>query len=584
MLLAFALTAGMLAGCGSDPVETEGPKETDAPKTTEAPTEGNVPETLEGDLDGDGTLSEWEKCVANIPGGVPDLSGYTISLLTLSSDVAEYPFSDILAIYKQVEELTGVTLVWEEASWNDYPTIKQLRLSEEKLPDIFYDLYNTSKSQMAAYIEQGMIFDFSKAFDVAPNIKTWYEVDNPAFYDSFVYTDGGIYTVPTARYTNAEEQAMCSTNGEETLVYRKDIAEELGFTETPETINDWYELLSAVKKAYPDMIPFNCANLGAWGVDDLGVWGSAWGIQSNTAVFNTFINTEDGGVEYQLVSDEMKAFVTEMEKWYDEGLISFTGANDNRTALPLQNQVFAFDFSVATFMNRIDELRAIDADAMFEAAPLPTVEGYEAAYMGRQPYDSFFFVGDNGDDDQARAAVTFMDFTWFSEYGKYLNNYGVMGPDTWYFDENGEVVFVEEFVDALLGGTLEKGAKANQQGGKGWHRTPMEYFYCEEIVTKQAAATLANKGEEYVNAVQTQKDATAINLKNLKAPFAMPYFSEEDADQYDFLMGDIITYTHEAFANFIAGERDLSEWDEYVKFVNEDLGLEEVIAILEKYK
>ena len=60
------------------------------------------------------------------------------------------------------------------------------------------------------------------------------------------------------------------------------------------------------------------------------------------------------------------------------------------------------------------------------------------------------------------------------------------------------------------------------------------------------------------------------------------YYTDEDIDVIETYTSDIQTYTNENYLKFITGDRDLSEFDEYVATL-EGMGLNEVIAIYQRH-
>ena len=58
--------------------------------------------------------------------GAPNLNGVPITILTENTWVSGINFSDILPRFKQIEERTGCTIVWETvAGGTDYNTLRR---------------------------------------------------------------------------------------------------------------------------------------------------------------------------------------------------------------------------------------------------------------------------------------------------------------------------------------------------------------------------------------------------------------------------------------------------------------------------
>jgi len=368
----------------------------------------------------------------------------------------------------------------------------------------------------------------------------------------------------------------------------KQIADELGFTEVPMTLDDWYELLTAVKEAYPDMIPFNCNAPFEYGIDDLGTFGHAFGIRSNMAVRNRWYLADDGSLVYQAESDEMKAFVTEMNKWYEEGLIGFTAGGDNRSGLPLAGKVFAGETGAWGLEQNIASLRESDPDAVFYAAPFPTTDGYEPTYMGRKWWEGSWYLGNNG-DEQSRAAAQFLDFAFFSEYGRVSQTLGIMGDGRWYFDENGEVVTTDEFIQGYL---YDKTIVPGHEVGDTWYQTPyvitpVQMF--NDRLAEEKDKALKESFEAYGDYAAVEEaaynsvvQANLINAERMTDSFPSRPIKEEDQDTWDMYKSELYTYSTQMISAFIIGDEDLSEWDTYVQTLYDTYNLEEMYKIVER--
>ena len=60
------------------------------------------------------------------------------------------------------------------------------------------------------------------------------------------------------------------------------------------------------------------------------------------------------------------------------------------------------------------------------------------------------------------------------------------------------------------------------------------------------------------------------------------YYTDEDIDVIETYTSDIQTYTNENYLKFNTGDRDLSEFDQYVATL-ESMGMNEVIAVYQRH-
>ena len=240
----------------------------------------------------------------------------------------------------------------------------------------------------------------------------------------------------------------------------------------------------------------------------------------------------------------------------------------------LQNVVFA-DENCATWglYAAIDQLRSIDEDASFAHAPLPTKDGYETTYMGRDTYQNYWVVVDNG-DEQSKAVCEFIDFAYFSEFGKLVQLLGCMGEDTWYFDENGEVVYNEEYINAYA---ADSSIVTKQRGQGGW--TVPQCYYAFEPLIKAREASWINQGEEYVAIKEDAKWATQVQQSYLTAAYKDSYFTEDEQEINNRYSADLNSYVYEQLCKFINGDRPLDEWEDYCQELKDTYHLLELTVI-----
>lgn len=153
LLLALVMVVGLLTACNN-----ETPDDTKDTKSSEDVTTGTTetPTTDDGKVD-----------YVN----APDLTGKTIKIMTTDTWVAGLTISDVLPRFKQIEELTGCTIIWETVA-SDYSTVLSTRLTGDpsECPDIVL-LGGTSMNQISSFAEDGLLYDITKAYDVTPNIQ-----------------------------------------------------------------------------------------------------------------------------------------------------------------------------------------------------------------------------------------------------------------------------------------------------------------------------------------------------------------------------------------------------------------------------
>ena len=509
---------------------------------------------------------------------VPDLSGVTIRILTNSAFTSGVDYATILARWEQVEERTGVTLIWECID-TDYNTVLNTRLAGDTstAPDI---VMLSGVTEAATYIEDDLLFDLTEAYDYCPNIKAFYTENNTEMADILTYVDGGIYQMACSSYASFEDYVeYTGTTIDNHLWYRADIAEEVGITEKPETLGDWYELLSAVKKKYPNMYAFDVTStIGSW--SSVNVFASAFGLRMNFENSKNYFYVDDSGkVVFEPESDACKAWLTEMQKWYGEGLIHKSSDSSQLYSNAAAGLTFASFFRGLS--THVASLVETDPNIRFEVVSMPTLEGYETTYGSRNPYgNNTYAIVNNNNKDQCIAVAQFLDYAVYSAYGIASERFGPEGY-AWNFDEDYNIVLNED---------CEAWADTNSlhlQGAYMWSKFPSVYsaevnkLYFD-MVEKYSQTTQRDERLEYIDEAATA--ATAVNMTYAFEKFVVPYMDEDDQETVDEILGDLETFTKEMMTAYLLGNKDLAKWDEeFVKPLYEVFRLQELLDIYQKY-
>lgn len=514
--------------------------------------------------------------------GAPNLSGKTITILSENTWVSGVNFSDILPRFKQIEEYTGCTIVWETVpGGTDYNTLVQTRLAGDPsdCPDIIMMQSNTGT--LTEYIDQDLLFDFTSAYDICPNIKKFYEECRTDLKGTFTYFDGGIYNVVgDTWYNDSEQTAYYSTYGDNAIWYREDIAKELGFDTYPKTMDELYQLLKAVKAAYPDMVPLHMWDWGNW--ESVKVFTSAYGLHFNNEEANSFFYADkDGKIQYEPILQATKEWLTEMNKWYKEGLIVVGASEEAKIGSAAQGRTFA-GFYAGIYATVQPILQESNPNAQFAYMPMPSADGYETTYMPRADYSYSFVVVDNGSEEQCRAAAQFLDYAYFSDYGIYSEKAGVEG-EGWSLDENGKFVPNEEFIAKILKGevVLEATGAHVHFCGPSIKTLEVEEIWqaAEDKVREELGLELVMDADEKAN----WEEISSINASHYCPAFPDFYITEEDRETIGSIGGDIATLTSEYLERYIIGTKKLENFE--TEFVQKlyDMGLQTLIDINQKY-
>ena len=513
----------------------------------------------------------------------PNLEGTVIRLLTEDTWLSGFSLSDILPRFKQIENRTGCTIIWNTIpGGSDYSSVVQTRIAagDKDCPDIV--LTDSNLNNIAEYIQQGLVYNYKNAYDVCPNIKRFWE-NRDDLAQIFTYNDGGIYNLLADVYdSKTGMKEYYSVAGDNSLWFRADIAKELGFNEIPDTIDELHNLLLAVKRAYPNMVPMHMWNWDCW--ESCRVFTSAYGLHWNNENFaDYFYPDSEGNVVYEPILDATLEFLTEMNKWYKEGLIVVGSSEEQKIGAAASGRTFS-----GFYAGVIDKCQAIlqesEPDAYFMYMPFPTAEGHELTYMGRIEYSKSVIVIDNGDEDHCKKACQFLDYAFMSDYGIASEAAGVQG-EGWDFDEEGKIVLKQDFLSKVLSGEV-----VLQSTGAGVHFNGPSLNNAELNLSYESAVQEYKKTHPEINDPWTQEQKTNwidINTYNVAHYCAQPpkfYMSDEDLSLFNRYSGDLGTFTSEMITKYILGSEDLSNFQtKFVDRLYSRMHLQDCIDLLQKY-
>ena len=433
-----------------------------------------------------------------------------------------------------IEEATGVDVVFECPPNNSEDAFKMM-VASGKLPDVIMWSHSSGIDRM---YQEGTIIDLTELIaEYAPNLTRIY-TERPELRKQVETSDGKLYYFPSINpMQTVEEIGRKSYAG---LIVRSDWLEKLGL-ETPTTIDEWYEVLTAFKTRDPngngfqDEIPFD-----GWG---LPYFLPAFG------VLDTFCIKLDGTVAYGPMESEYKAYLETMHKWYAEGLL---GSNCliHSDAWKTENIVngltgafVGLDNAWRVYLPTLQEKTSPSAN--LQATPwLTAADGVR--YTPRADVASnmatIVTVITSACKDPA-AAVKFIDYM-YSEEGSSLLTWGIEG-ESWVWQDGKKVL-----TDLAL--TVDE--------EKGWLKL-YDYAIGHASFPKYDGETvvLASYPEEQLIAERTWADAST-------ALIYPPYISLSGADltYCDGVMDDVANYIAEMELKFITGEESLDNFDLFV--------------------
>lgn len=503
----------------------------------------------ENNNSGDGKDTEFEAWPENITLGWWLIGG--------TNEYYQHYFAEMKG-WQKIQERTNITIDFQVQTNNDnylpmmtaatYPdiiTANHYSMYPGRLNQLYLDEIAV---ELNPYLDEYMP-NFSKILKEYPTIARDLQVENGKYI--FAST---LYDVE-----NEEDRMANSVYG---LAIREDWLDTVGL-EMPKNMAEWYDVLKAFKTMDPngnglqDEEPVCMASSG-W-----KYFLCAYGIGDDP------ILDENGKVYYGYATESYKQFLSEMNRWNNEGL--FYNWFKKATLIDQEERTIGnFAGAIKTQADELDvdnpdsyisKLRKSVPEAKLTAAPWPqTVDGKSLCYSNIASFGTDTTII-TSNCKTPEAAAYFIDYL-YSEEGSTLLSWGIEGES--YEVVNGEKKMMEgmdedvQFYDTTI---------------------KQRYTYADPttigfpMFKTFASCILATKSDSYVDACRTwAKGDTSYRM-----PYAVMLNDKQTAtiDDAENTMKD---YIRENRQDFIEGKEPLTNYDNYVEQLKL-LGLEDYIAI-----
>lgn len=456
-------------------------------------------------------------------------------------------------VWTDYADKTNIKTKWKHIANDSLEEKRNLALSHggDDLPDVFYTA-DLSTSDILKYGKQG---EFVKLNDLiekyAPNLKKLMKED-PSIKSGISYPDGSIYAMPTLQDPDFLSMAVAARP-----YINKELLDGVGM-DMPETTDEFYQYLKAVKEKYPDKIPYG----SGISLDDLiGYLDGSFGI-ANRGVRNANIDKDpdSGKVRFYPITDRYKEMMAYLHKLYSEKLIDqrifdmdfdkfiADGTDGKYGSMLWYDPIEEFGKKAGKKFDYMSALKGPYGDQKFVKLA-PTVVNPGAVVITKA-------------DENPAATVRWYDHFYSDEGAEYMYM-GIEG-DTYKKNDDGEDEYTKKITDN------EDGLNKDQAIAKyiGWVGRP--------------AGILK---EEYYDG--TESTDHSIEAADALKPYAedkiWPGFTytEKENKYLDAEGADLEKYVEETRDKFIKGDEPLSNWDKYVDQVKE-LGLDKYIEIQQK--
>lgn len=552
MIVAMLLT--MLVGCGSQnaSADSEAPEavsvEAEPAEMEEASETAAAPAETEAEPQSAAEESVVEEIPVEEEAAVPDeiIPPENPYSLPMVDEVRTYTFfwtyppflaeqiDDLMDGYakQELEARTNVAIEFHAASAPVASEQFQLMVAADSYTDIIQDVTTYYTAGMDRAVEDEIVLDLTGMLEEEMPVYYKMITDHDEIRKQLTSSDGYIGAI-----TRLYAEPSVPKGGE---VIRQDWLDTLGL-DTPVTVEDYYNVLTAFKTEMGAAEPYYMMNTGVSYTNSvIGAFG----------VIIDFYQ-EDGVVKFGGMEEGLLGYLTEMNKWYQEGLISPDFIN-NTTGYPDNGDVTGGTVGIFAQENSfMQDVYSFTDDTSIVLSAIPN------AILAEGETNNFIAFGDwiggvswsiSADCEEPELLCNFIDYL-FTDEGSKLANYGVEGL-SWDYDENGEPLINEAITD-----NPDYNASSAQL-----KYTLMWAPFVEDYDRFDVG---------YTQAVIDAADIWRVNSSNSSIMFTGVSISTEYVDEYNSIYGDIDTYVSENINRFITGDRSLEEFDVFVSELEE---------------
>lgn len=445
---------------------------------------------------------------------------------------SKYSKTEELPYIQELQKETGVKLEYVYTAAGQKEERLKIMLAAGDATDIIEYDWAFYPGGPEKVLSEGHIIALNDLMDTyAKNFKR-VVTQNPEADKIAKNNEGLYYTFPQIR----EDEKMNTAYGP---IIRKDWLDELGL-EMPETLDDWYNILTAFKEkknaTTPMIISFS-------DLEACGMFLGAYGVRPG-------FYRENDKVKYGPIEEGYKNALIYLNKMYKEGLFGENITNvtaDERNGLMLNHKAgAAIGWLNSSIKNWQNNSAVADTSFNLSGTKYPTLKKGETPRFGYRGQAVIATNSISSASKKKELAAKFLDFR-YTEKGEILANFGIEGES--YVMKDSRPVYTDIILKNPEGlsvtQALSEYTDASSTG---------PFFY------RLDAFMQINETERQRTALDfwSQTDAKTYNLPAISIPGDM-------TSEYSSIYADIQTYVENMFYKFVMGLEPIEKFDEYVE-------------------
>ena len=482
-----------------------------------------------------------------------------ITLSILWTDWPEQPVTETWKVFDHIEELTGVRFELTHVPFSDNVEKRSLLISAGDAPDVIPLIYRGDETP---FVASGAILPMSDYVEHMPHFRKYVEEwELTEMIDNLRQADGKYYMLP-----GLQEVWVPSFS----LIIRTDVWEEVGIG-IPSTWEEVHEGLVLIKEKYPDSLPLadgfeaqSLINYGGYAFNTRAGWGFGDGM----------IGGHDGEpLRYAATTDEYRAMLEYYRTLVAEGLLdpeTLTASNDGSGAGGVAEKFaaetcFAASGSSGTAIEFAQALDETVGRGNYGLQLIPPPAGPGGNIMGpRNFWHGFMLSSKVAESENFLAILQFLDWLYFNPEAREMLRWGIEG-ETYTKAEDGTIELTEgHSLDAF---DLNTDAETDILKDLGFST-----FLAE--ATESRALKESYNSEEFTAYI----DGVVENLESMP-PWAPAPLEEAELEQASLMATPLKDMVDTATLQFILGERDLSEWEDFHAELEAN-GLENYVSLI----
>lgn len=463
-------------------------------------------------------------------------------------------------VFQEVEQRTGVHVEFVAAGGMGDAEALTLWAAAGTLPDLIPNAASNYPGGGEVAVADDILMDVSPYLEYAPDYD-YYRTRTPEDERDSL-TDSGYVVELTSFFS---EDLGPSTGP----MIRQDWLDALNL-ETPVTYDDWHDVLTAFKAEYDPEYTFLLPNTIS---AQNNYFASGFGVLSYTAnargrVTDPFYHV-DGKVKFSLLEEGFLDYVSLLNQWYSEGLISrdFVSCDADTNGPGLAGYVTSGETGI--WFGDVSQMQSYDDSANDEGFHCVAItdpvqkEGDVTHFDSDRTGLTSYSVAATCENPET--VMSWINY-WFTDDGILLSNYGIEG-ESYTLDENGKPQYTELMTANPNGDTFKT---------------------CQLLYTMVMVPTVVDTSASFGLYSDAQLEAQQIWSSNIDDAYVLPdiTMSEDENNELSSIYSDLSTMISEKLIRFIIGDEPMENWPAFVdemRAMNADRCVEIYQSALDRY-